>query len=288
MVLLVWNDLHEQDLPDVRELASRCLSADGGMPTLDSRETIEALFGSGPGLVGRDDTGDVVAAVALFNDPAGHRSVTGLVHPSMRGQGIAEELAQWVRVTTGGAPLRATLENATAVADAVLAGAGMLKVGSELVMRHDLASIPTIRRPEGISTHAFTADTAALFHQAWLVSFADRPGFTAYEQQRWLDDLTGDPEFLPALSRVALDEEDTPVGFVTVSTGWIDQVGVAPAWRGRALGGHLMARSLTALKKQGARRVWLGVTEDNPASALYLRLGFEIVGARGRYADPRV
>ena len=71
MVQLAWSDLHAQDLAAVRHLAHRCLEFDGGLPTLDSEDTIHRLFASGPARAGRDETGEIVAVAALFRDSAG-------------------------------------------------------------------------------------------------------------------------------------------------------------------------------------------------------------------------
>ena len=93
------------------------------------------------------------------------------------------------------------------------------------------------------------------------------------------------PGFRPEPSRVALDPDALPVGFVTITDDWIDQVGVVPAWRGRGLGAHLVVRSLRALVKAGCDQAWLAVNVDNPAHELYLRLGFEDHGTRARYTQ---
>ena len=82
-----------------------------------------------------------------------------------------------------------------------------------------------------------------------------------------------------------MTEDGEPAGFITVSDEWIDQVGVVPEWRGQGLGAHLVVRSLTALKKAGASRVWLCVGVDNGARALYERLGFAHKGTRARYEE---
>jgi len=75
------------------------------------------------------------------------------------------------------------------------------------------------------------------------------------------------------------------VGFIVLTDEWVDQVGVVPAWRGRGLGAHLVARSLRALRKAGCEQVRLCVNVDNPAHELYLRLGFEDAGMRARYEE---
>ena len=60
---------------------------------------------------------------------------------------------------------------------------------------------------------------------------------------------------------------------------------MVPAWRGRGLGAHLVARLLRALRKAGCAQVWLAVNVDNPAHDLYLRLGFEDAACGARYEE---
>ena len=110
MSTLAWQPLTEADLDALRHLARRCLAADGGLPQLAHEQMIRRLFLSGSGIGGRDETGDIVAAAAVFVDDAGHRTATGLVHPSTRWQGIGEELAQWAQEHSGGSPLRVVAE----------------------------------------------------------------------------------------------------------------------------------------------------------------------------------
>ena len=286
MVQLAWSDLHAQDLAAVRHLAHRCLEFDGGLPTLDSEDTIHRLFASGPARAGRDETGEIVAVAALFRDSAGQRTGTGLVHPDLRGQGVGEDLAHWARSITEGEPLKAVIENDGPSVESVLASAGMMRVHTEFVMRHDLSSIPFVRVPSGLHGVAYDSTTAPLFHETWIESFRERPGFHRVPESQWFSDLASLPGFLPEECRLLLSELNVPAGFVTVSADWIDQVGVVPDWRGRGVGAHLVARSLMALKRAGSEQVWLSVTSDNPAVALYERLGFAVVGTRARYADP--
>lgn len=287
MVQLEWSDLTDADLPQVQHLASACLDADGGMPTLDSKDSIKRLFRNGPGRVGRDVTGEVVAAGALFLENGRYPTATGLVHPALRGEGLAEDITQWVRRERHGESLRLLIENDTPISEAFAAQIGMIRVFGEHVMRHSLRRVPFVPLPDGLRLEPWTPDTAPLFHRAWAASFAARPHFQEMSEEEWRHWVESEETFRPEDSRVALDEDGEPVGFVTVSNDWIDQVGVVPAWRGRGLGAHLVVRSLTALEHAGSHRVWLTVGEDNPAAqALYENLGFKVKGTRARYADP--
>jgi mycothiol synthase len=282
---LAWQPLTEADVDALRHLARRCLAADGGIPQLAHEEMIRQLFLSGSGIAGRDQTGDLVAAAAVFVDAAGNRQATGLVHPSMRWQGLGEELARWARERFGGAPVRVVAETTSRESDALFADLGLVRTFAEHVMRHPLEEVPRIKRPEGLSVRSWDDETAGLFFTAYRLSFADRPGFPDPAQDVWLREVSQERGFRPQTSRVALDAAGLPVGFVTITQDWIDQVGVVPAWRGRGLGAHLVARSLRALVKAGCDQAWLAVNVDNRAHDLYLRLGFRDHGVRARYTQ---
>jgi len=285
MPTLAWQPITEEDVDSLRHLARRCLAADGGLPQLAHEQMIRRLFLSGSGIAGRDATGDIVAAVAVFVDAAGHRTATGLVHPSTRWQGLGEELAQWAREHSGGSPLRVVAETTSPESDALYASLGLQRTFAEHVMRHPLDEIPRVKRPEGLTAVRWDDQTAGLFFTAYRLSFADRPGFPDPPRDEWVGEVSEDAGFRAGASRVALDAGGYPVGFVTITEDWIDQVGVVPAWRGRGLGAHLVARSLRALVKAGCDQAWLAVNVNNPAHELYLRLGFEDNGVRARYTQ---
>ncbi|KAA2235791.1 GNAT family N-acetyltransferase [Salinarimonas soli] len=85
---------------------------------------------------------------------------------------------------------------------------------------------------------------------------------------------------------------DNPGGFV-LSRRVLDEaeiltVALDPSLRGRRCAAPLLRRHLDALNARGVRRVHLEVDEDNqPALALYRRLGFIETGRRaGYYAKP--
>jgi ribosomal protein S18 acetylase RimI-like enzyme len=179
--------------------------------------------------------------------------------------------------------LRVVAETTSPGSDALFAAAGLQRTFAEHVMRHPLVEIPKVRRPEGLTVERWTDDTATLFHTAYRLSFADRPGFPDPPRDEWVGEAEEDPGFRAAASRVVLDEQGEPVAFVTLTDDWLDQVGVVPAWRGRGLGAHLVVRSLRALRKAGCEQAWLAVNVDNRAHDLYLRLGFEDHGLRARY-----
>lgn len=77
------------------------------------------------------------------------------------------------------------------------------------------------------------------------------------------------------------------IGFVAVSGqfGFVHALAVLPAFRGKGLAGWMMRKAALFAADHGADYLALAVTRDNPAVALYQRLGFGIV-ARYCYASP--
>ncbi|WP_445400166.1 GNAT family N-acetyltransferase [Streptomyces sp. LE64] len=80
-------------------------------------------------------------------------------------------------------------------------------------------------------------------------------------------------------------EGERVVGFVAVAhVEWnrrahVEQVTVHPEYRGRGIGGALLARAESYGREVGARTLWLEVTNVNaPAVRAYRRLGFTVCG----------
>jgi GNAT superfamily N-acetyltransferase len=282
---LSWNSLTDDDLPALTHLAQCCLERDGGLPLLSTESMLRQLFLGGASIGGRDETGDLVAVASVFVDGSGYRTASGLIHPSARGQGLGPQLVAWCREHAHGARLRVVAETTSADSDRFFTATGLRRTFAEYVMRHPLVDVPRVRRPRGLHSYPWTADTTSLFHSAHARSFATRPGFHEAPLDAWVTDTESEQGFRPDLSRVALDAGGHVAGFVTISDNWIDQVGVVPSWRGHGLGAHLVVRSLRSLAKAGRVEAWLAVSVDNPAHDLYLRLGFLDSGIRARYEE---
>ena len=88
------------------------------------------------------------------------------------------------------------------------------------------------------------------------------------------------------VSRVATSSE--PVAFVLVgrrgSEAWIGGIGTVTDHRRRGMGERTLTAALAASAADGATTAGLEVLHDNqPATALYERLGFRAAGRRPRY-----
>ncbi|MFN8098362.1 MAG: GNAT family N-acetyltransferase [Dermatophilaceae bacterium] len=287
MAELTWRPVGLADVPALVTLAQACLDQDGGMPSLATPDTVAGLFVGDAGIAGFDELDELVAVAALSWDAQDHPIASGLVHPSYRRQGFGEQLVAWCREHARAGPVTVVAETMSPEAESLFGSSGLRRTGAEAVMRHPLDHISRISLPRGLESLAYGPDTAAAFHAAYRLAFAERPGFPDTPADAWHAGLVDDPDFRPDDSRVAIDEDGMPAGYVIVSGDWIDQVGVVPAWRGQRLGAHLTVRSLSAIKADDGRHAWLAVTLGNPARILYERLGFENYGTRARYVDGR-
>lgn len=285
MTRLEWTPLVETDLAGVQAVAQACLERDGGLPELADEERLRALFLTDTAIVGRDTLGEIVAVTALGWGGGGRRIATGVVHPSVMGQGIGAELVRWSREQAAGEPVRVIAETISPEAEELFAQSGLHLVFSESVMRHRLRHIPVVRLPDGLVSLPFTDDTSAAFHHAYQQSFGDQPGYEEGAAQAWGAWLRQQEGFRPEDSRVLVDSTGHVAGFVTLTDRWIEEVGVVPAWRGHKLGAHLVARSLNVFAKRGEKAAWLCVGSQNPARSLYERMGFRYHGSRGLYDE---
>lgn len=116
----------------------------------------------------------------------------------------------------------------------------------------------------------------------------ERAGFPGHEQwseRSWLGELLGDGR------TVLLARRHVPVGVITLQTvgdvADLHRLVVAPHHRRQGVGEILVVAGLRAVRHAGARSVLLEVAYDNdPAIALYQRLGFEQLTARDDYYGP--
>lgn len=116
----------------------------------------------------------------------------------------------------------------------------------------------------------------------------ERAGFATHEQwseRSWLGELLGDGR------TVLLARQHVPVGVITLQTvgdvADLHRLVVSPRHRRQGIGAALVTAGLEAVRHAGAHSVLLEVAFDNdPAIALYQRLGFEQLHARDDYYGP--
>lgn len=120
------------------------------------------------------------------------------------------------------------------------------------------------------------------------IMMLERVGFPEPErwsERSWLAELLGEGR------TVLIARGHAPIGVITVQTvgelADLHRLVVAPAHRRRGVGRALVTAALIAVRHLGARDVILEVDYSNdPAIALYSRLGFEQLSARENYYGP--
>jgi ribosomal-protein-alanine N-acetyltransferase len=134
-----------------------------------------------------------------------------------------------------------------------------------------------------IISHARPDDLAGIIE-------LERVGFDAAEQwseTAWADELAAHDRYVLA----RFDVDDSIIGVAAFSRvaemSDLNRVIVHPEFRGRGIGASLLRAGLDWASAVGARRMLLEVRPDNePAVALYRRLGFEPITTRRDYYGP--
>jgi mycothiol synthase len=138
--------------------------------------------------------------------------------------------------------------------------------------------------PPGIEVRSFRRgrDEAAV-HQAIQEAFVDHYRDAPLSLSDWEKLMFANPELDLDLWRVAWDG-DRVAGAVrsfkerSPGAGYVDELGVRPAWRGRGIGTALLLDCFIAMRRRGMRRVVLGVDATNTTGAhlLYRRIGMTV------------
>jgi ribosomal protein S18 acetylase RimI-like enzyme len=169
----------------------------------------------------------------------------------------------------------------------LLEATGFRRVGDVIEMRAELGPRePGPRWPEGIVRRPFDAvRDAAEVHACLVEAFAAGDERVAPFEE-WRPWLLGDPSYDPALVFVA-DAGGTVAGVAQCWTeGFVKDLAVRPAHRGRGLGEALLRTAFAELSRRGVREVRLKVDAGNPTGAvrLYHRVGMEELRRYAIYA----
>jgi mycothiol synthase len=292
-----WRPLSEEDVNRLSALDAACRKTDGDDPI--SQLVTDALR------TARDqaentmcvEAGDGSLVAAGWIEPLDDRRVAirGGVHPDFRRSGLGSRLLDWAEQRAGvlaqpgdAVQLVITNEALSEGAHALYVQRGFEQVMAEEMRLYDLARpVLPVNFPEGITLLTWSVNTAGQFFQAYHNSFRDRPGFPNPSAGEWIQDNLESEGFRPDLSWLACFSGE-PAGFLTADVsyglGWISQVGVTPAWRGRGLARALMVKALNGFKAAGFKQAALHVNVNNSAAInLYSHLGFTYHLTRARY-----
>jgi ribosomal protein S18 acetylase RimI-like enzyme len=139
--------------------------------------------------------------------------------------------------------------------------------------------------PDGVRRRPFVAERDAADVHACLVEAFAASDERVAPYAEWRPWLLGDPSYDPALVFVA-ESGGAVAGVAQCWTeGFVKDLAVRPAFRGRSLGETLLRAAFAEYARRGVREVRLKVDADNPTGAvrLYRRVGMEELRRHGIY-----
>ena len=241
-----------------------------------------------------------VAAEAMIVFPPGEGDqlalTDGHVHVRYRGRGLGSHLLEWLEVrarqefsaTTSGAPqlMRTSCAGHQTDRIALFEQHGFQAMRYSYRMQRSLAEpIPGVSLPASLVMAQWTPELDLPLMHAFNAAFSEHWGLQTMNQEAWREFFTGVPQFRGDLSYLAMDAEKVAgfcvnwvEGAENAREGWIEAIGVIPAWRGRGIASALMAKSLQVFQAEGLKQAALDVDAENPTGALrlYEKHGFTI------------
>lgn len=217
----------------------------------------------------------------------------GHVRPDRRGRGVGSALLGWALERAAAEPgvreAWTIAREPDAVALLEAAGFRLARTGQVLTL-HDPAAVPEPDWPAGVrlDTSLRGQRLVAALVEACDRSYAHLPHYRGAVRSQ-VARLLAHPDADPALCLLAL-RDGGAVGFAFCLLeraageveGWVHDLGVAPAERGRGLGRALLWAGVRAMRQRGAARVLLGVDAANTrARRLYERTGFQLTETFG-------
>jgi ribosomal protein S18 acetylase RimI-like enzyme len=165
---------------------------------------------------------------------------------------------------------------------ALLERRGFRKSYTALRFKIDLAHKPpqAVAPPAGVTIRRYSTDDADAVRETMAEAFELHRRYTPRRLDEWLDLRIRHPAFDPALWRVAECEGEV-VGATLVydvgETGYLSNVGVRKAWRGKGVAPAMLADAFEVLRERGQMRVMVSVDADAAPAAIRL---YEEAGMR--------
>jgi len=185
-----------------------------------------------------------------------------------------------------GVPIRGSVSEQDRVLRDLFESAGYRVVRHSFRMVIDLdGELPAPRWPDGFSVRTFEEGEERRVYEAQMDSFADTWSFARDPFEDWAQWFLGHPSFDPELWFLAEAEQGDLAGIALTrpletetGVGWVDILGVRPAFRRRGLAIALLEHVFQEYARRGFERVGLGVDAENPTGAvrLYERAGMRV------------
>lgn len=296
-----WRAVQTQDLAALYQ--TLLANAPTDQPeTPPSQERIRHMFG----MLGKRAERDTLAAIApdgtlaafgfmLFPpDEDEHLALfDGNVHLAHRGRGIGKHIVGWLE-TRARKEFQSRSESTPQIFRTSCAAHQTDRIAlfeqCELkpmryayTMRRDSTKpILTEALPTDVRLEQWSPALDLPLMRAFNTAFREHWGLPQMNAELWHQFFTGGPHFRGDLSMIAM-EGDTIVGFCVnwvnadIQEGYVQAIGVIPAWRGRGLASALMARAMANFRNEKLSHAALDVDTQNPTGALrlYQKHGFE-------------
>ncbi len=224
----------------------------------------------------------------------------GVVHPKHRGLGIGSTVFDWIEsralerlAGVAGATFEHSINDVDEAARAIVLARGLRPVRSFRHMQIDLdGPRDPGTPPAGVEIRSVEAPAdLERAHAIFVEAFEDEWGYRVIPFEEWRALEVDIPGFDPSLWLLANEGGDA-VGALNASAdkdrGWIGEIGVRRAWRGRGIGSALLRRSFATFAQRGTPRVLLNVDFENPtgAMALYEKVGMRAVRGYDVFEKP--
>lgn len=303
---LTWRALSEDDAVELTRLLNAVEEADRLPYRTAVEETLEKFEGDWKDiehdtLAGVDSTGALRAWAQIVQPPGDTRVVRafldGGVDPAWQQRGIGRAVLAWsiararqVLAATGKelpARIGAYVPETAARLEALVKAAGLTPQRYYADLRRSLSEpLPGLPAMPGISIVPWSEELDDRVRLAHNDAFASHWGSEPRSAEDWAH---GRSMFAPTWSFVAIDDASGEVAGYLVSgryeqdwalngfsAGYVELLGVRPAWRGRGLATALLVTAMQAYVADGIDNAELGVDTENLSGALrlYTGLGF--------------
>jgi ribosomal protein S18 acetylase RimI-like enzyme len=309
-----WRPARYEDIPPFQEMLAANQEIDR-TESIPSAERLHAVLGMlGDQLdtntliaIARDGT---IAAEAIIVFPPGEGEALALtdghVHVRYRGRGLGNYLLEWLErrarlefsATESGAPqlMRTSCTGHQTDRIALFEQHGFQAMRYSYRMQRSLAE-PVQEKPLPASLRwvQWAPELDLPLMHTFNAAFSEHWGLQTMNEEAWQEFFTGVPQFRGDLTYLAM-EADNIVGFCVNwveaaqdgREGWIEAIGVIPAWRGRGIASALLVKSLGAFQAEGLDRAGLDVDAENPTGALrlYQKHGFRVVKDSIHFVKP--
>jgi mycothiol synthase len=215
------------------------------------------------------------------------------VHPEARGRGIGTALLERVERRAGEQLAQFAPDDRIVIQQWLTtgnqSGRRLLERSGYAAVRHNWSMIVELAEapvkavwPQGITIRtAGNDDDLRAAHAAYEDAFQDHWGHTEQSYEEFARSMIDIDTFDPSLWFMAMDGSQVAgiaLGELLPDRGWVNDLAVRRAWRGRGLGGALLRHTFGEFYRRGLRSVGLGVDSQNltGATRLYERAGMRI------------